>query len=313
MGVGKGRAGEEGPSAWASAEPCAEREGPLRQKRSAPEALHVINVFSRGVLTLRAGGYVLLIPIWCPMKTPLSVVVHPKRVLYILAGVVGVLLVFSLFGQFSRFILEHGRLLGFVEEFNVDLENNIPTYFSGVLLLGAGALCGLVAWTRQQWDRPFGRHWAVLGFLLAYVSVDEVAEIHERTISPLRDLLGADGLLYYAWVVPAMGILLVLAVVYARFFWHLPRRWKGWFTLAAGTYLSGALGVEVLGGLYASQYGVNTFSYALITTVEEGLEMMGTVLFLYALLAFLRADGLALHVTLAGQGERVEQPTDAAS
>lgn len=247
------------------------------------------------------------------MKTPLSVVVHPKRVLYILAGVVGVLLVFSLFGQFSRFILEHGRLLGFVEEFNVDLENNIPTYFSGVLLLGAGALCGLVAWTRQQWDRPFGRHWAVLGFLLAYVSVDEVAEIHERTISPLRDLLGADGLLYYAWVVPAMGILLVLAVVYARFFWHLPRRWKGWFALAAGTYLSGALGVEVLGGLYASQYGVNTFSYALITTVEEGLEMMGTVLFLYALVAFLRADGLALHVTLAGQGERVEQPTDAAS
>ncbi len=238
------------------------------------------------------------------MSSLLPVSVRPAQVLRVLLGAVAVLLVLSVTGQFSRFVLDHGRLLGFVEEFNVDLENNIPTYFSGLLLMAAALLAGFVAWTRRRLGRPFGRYWAGLAVGLAYISVDEVAELHERAISPLRAALGADGLLYYAWVVPAAAILLVLAVVYARFFWHLPRRWKGWFAAAAGAYIGGALGVEMLGGLYASQYGVETFSYALITTVEEGLEMVGVVLFLYAGLMYLRAEGLQFHVRLTGGRDR---------
>ena len=236
------------------------------------------------------------------MPLPLPVSVRPAKVLRILLSVVAVLLVLSLIGQFSRFVLDHGRLFGFVEEFNVDLENNIPTYFSGLLLMAAALLSGLVAWTRRRLGRPFGRYWAGLAVGFAYISVDEVAELHERTISPLRAALEADGLLYYTWVVPAVGILLVLAAVYMRFFWHLPRRWKGWFAAAGATYVGGAVGVELLGGLYASQYDVATFAYALITTVEEGLEMIGIVLFLYAILGLLRTEGMQFHVRLTGGG-----------
>ena len=244
------------------------------------------------------------------MPLPLPVSVRPAKILRILLSVVGALLVLSLFGQFSRFVLDHGRLLGFVEEFNVDLENNIPTYFSALLLMAAALLSGLVAWTRRCLGRPFGRYWVGLAVGFAYISVDEMAELHERTISPLRDGLGADGLLYYSWVVPAAGILLLLGLVYMRFFWHLPRRWKGWFGAAGATYVGGALGVEMLGGLYASQYGVATFAYALITTVEEGLEMIGIALFLYAILAFLRAEGLQFHVHLGGEEEPSPGPDE---
>ena len=89
-----------------------------------------------------------------------------------------------------------------------------------------------------------------------------------------------------------------------RFLWHLPRRWKGWFAAAGAIYVGGAVGVELLGGLYASQYDVATFAYALITTVEEGLEMLGVVLFLYAILGLLQTESMQFHVRLTGGGTR---------
>jgi len=67
---------------------------------------------------------------------------------------------------------------------------------------------------------------------------------------------------------------------------------------AAATYLGGALGVEMLGGRYASLYGTKTLAYSLLVAVEEGLEMAGSVLFIDALLDYLRRDvaGVALRV-----------------
>ena len=122
--------------------------------------------------------------------------------------------------------------------------------------------------------------------LLAYVSVDEVTTIHEWGIDPLRRLLGVGGLLYHAWVIPAAAGLVLVGVMYARFFWHLSARWKKLFLLSALLYVGGALGVESIGGWYVAQHGV-TFTYSMIVSVEEALEMIGTVVFVYALLDYL--------------------------
>jgi hypothetical protein len=58
-------------------------------------------------------------------------------------------------------------------------------------------------------------------------------------------------------------------------------------TRAAAIYLAGAIGVEMLSGLQADLYGEANMGYALITTAEELLEMLGIVVLITALLNYL--------------------------
>ncbi|WP_258003851.1 hypothetical protein [Fischerella thermalis] len=56
----------------------------------------------------------------------------------------------------------------------------------------------------------------------------------------------------------------------------------------AGTiYVAGSSGTEMVGGYYANYYTQTNMIYALITTVEELLEMMGIIVFIYALLSYI--------------------------
>ncbi len=62
-------------------------------------------------------------------------------------------------------------------------------------------------------------------------------------------------------------------------------------TLMVGTaaYLAGALGFEVLGGLWVAENGKLNVGYLMLTTVEENLEMVGAMVVAWALAGHLRA------------------------
>jgi hypothetical protein len=53
-------------------------------------------------------------------------------------------------------------------------------------------------------------------------------------------------------------------------------------------YITGALGVEALGGMYAEVHGRRNLAYGAITTVEETLEMVGMSIAILGLLEYLR-------------------------
>jgi len=46
----------------------------------------------------------------------------------------------------------------------------------------------------------------------------------------------------------------------------------------------------MLGGYHAYLYDTNNFIYEILVTIEEFLEMLGVVVFIYALLAYLKLD-----------------------
>jgi hypothetical protein len=56
--------------------------------------------------------------------------------------------------------------------------------------------------------------------------------------------------------------------------------------LGAALYLGGCLGIEALGGGYDAAHGYDNLPYNLLTTLEEGLEMAGLVVFLSHLLSY---------------------------
>ncbi|MGI9037749.1 MAG: hypothetical protein ACR2GQ_02700 [Gemmatimonadota bacterium] len=171
--------------------------------------------------------------------------------------------------------------------FHLGSETNVPTWFSGSLLL----LCAFLLWLirREALRRGLAgaTHWLWLALIFAYLSLDEIAAIHERTDAPLHQLFDLTGVFHFAWVVLAIPILAVLGVFYIPFLIRLGRPHRTRFAAAAILYVGGALGMEMIGAAENEVHGSVSLVYEVFNTLEETLEMLGTVVFVHALLAYM--------------------------
>ncbi len=172
---------------------------------------------------------------------------------------------------------------------NVDLELNLPTFFSMLLLLFASALLAVVTFIRHEQKAPFVLHWAILSAGFCLMAFDEAFGLHERLIEPMRSLLGEQnlGILFFAWVVPAFFLIAVLALVFVKFGLSLPSKTQFWFAVSAVLFLGGAVGFELLEGVHAEVHGKDNFIYIALATTEESLEMFGVIVFMNALLNYI--------------------------
>lgn len=181
----------------------------------------------------------------------------------------------------------------------VDAERNLPTAFSTLLLLSAAVLLALITILERRRTREGTLHWAVLSAGFALMGVDEAWAFHERLNEPVRALLGGRGQLgiyYYAWVVPAIVLVALLGLLFARFLWRLPAATRTAFVVAAALYLGGAIGIELIEGRYDEVHGDRNLVSGLVATLEEALEMAGVIVFIHALLAYLSQRHGALRV-----------------
>lgn len=170
-------------------------------------------------------------------------------------------------------------LLGQVD---ADGEANLAAWFSSLLLLLVALTSAGIWLTARREGTPWRWHWLGLGLLFGYVSLDEVAQIHELAIPLMAQVVEARGVLTFAWVVLAAPLVLVLAVLFLPFLVKVGHR-TGLLLAVAGTvFVSGALGLELLGGWVFDTVGPVSASYVWVTTVEELLENLGATLALYA-------------------------------
>jgi hypothetical protein len=184
--------------------------------------------------------------------------------------------------------LQEGR------HFDLDAEANLPTWYSAALLAAISLLCVLCGSNAKS--RGEGHRWAWGGLALVFglFSADEVASFHESVMDPLRAVLNTDGVLFYAWVVPAIPLVIGFGLIYLPFLAHLPRKFAALFIASGAIYVSGALGLEMVGGLVASTSGEETVAFAIATTIEEGLEIAGLTLFTITLLHFAKFKRLGV-------------------
>ncbi len=168
--------------------------------------------------------------------------------------------------------------------FDVDQENNLPTWYSAFLLLLASALLWLTARKKKADGDGWSGQWLVLavGFLL--MSLDEVAGVHESINSVIE----------MTWAIPGAFMAGVIGLPFVPFLLDLPRRTALGFALAGAIYLGGAVGIELIGNSLHVQNLRDTLQYNLVTLAEEALEMLGVVFFIQVLLRYLR--GSAGHI-----------------
>jgi hypothetical protein len=167
--------------------------------------------------------------------------------------------------------------------FDVDEEENFPTWYSSFLLLNPAFFAWLCARRRLRDREPWAGHWGVLAGVFLILSFDEVAGLHE-TINSATEL---------SWAVPAGVAVGGFALAFFPFLLRLPRRTALLFVASGVLYVGGAVGVELATDFYAEEKLMDTLAYNLWTPVEEGLEMLGVVLFVFALLDYMGPDGRA--------------------
>jgi len=179
---------------------------------------------------------------------------------------------------------EHFISRQLVKLFWLDREYNIPSWFSSCLLWSCGIALLIIAVFVQPDKGRFSRHWFILGMVFLLISMDEAVAIHEWMIAPVRELLGVSGIFYFAWTIPVMIILVLGGLAYIPFLRSLPRNLSRLFIISAILFVSGAIGMEMLGGAAVSGE-LERSVYQIVMPIEELLEMSGVVLFMHGLIA----------------------------
>lgn len=183
-----------------------------------------------------------------------------------------------------------------IGRFDLNGEGNIPAWFSAMLLFLTGLT--LLCIGRQDGTSWRG-HWMALGTIFILLSLDENASLHERTIKPLRDQLQTSGIFYFAWLIPALIFVAGVLIFCLPFLLKLPRKTAILFVVAGAIYLSGAVGMEMISGVWVEKHDETNLTSAILSAVEETLELAGTILFLYANLDYAARRHGGLRVTLS--------------
>ena len=172
---------------------------------------------------------------------------------------------------------------------HIDREGNLPALIQSMTLLTCGVLLGLVAAAARQTRQVGARRWAILSAIFVYLAIDEGAGIHELSGLLVDRFIEPQGIFRFSWVVVAILALTIFAIAFTRFTFRLPPDTRRRFIIAGLIYVGGAVGIEMLAGLYidATRAWRSPIYYGL-TTLEEALEAAGMTLMLVAVLSHLR-------------------------
>jgi hypothetical protein len=179
----------------------------------------------------------------------------------------------------------------FYRQFHLAEEGNMPTYYSSFLLGAASFLLYIIFKT----DEKKSTRWLLLSLIFLFLSVDELAQLHENFANPLGAKLESyfgrmPSYLAWGWIIPYAIITLVAGLYFLRFVITLPKKTRNLFISSGCLYVFAALILEMLEAHFEIRYGSENLYNKLLYPTEEILEMIGVIIFIYALLDYLRGN-----------------------
>jgi hypothetical protein len=188
--------------------------------------------------------------------------------------------------------------------FGLIYESNIPSWYSALLLFIAAILAALISLSaadgKSKTDSGMSSgiqaiangkfFWGLMAAILAYMSVDEAAVLHEILTVPLREGFQLSGFLFFGWILVGIPLAIIVAIIFIPFLLRLPRFCQISFVLAAFIYLTGAVVVESYSASLFALTEYATLPYHAISTLEELMEMSGVIIVIHALLWYLETQ-----------------------
>ena len=193
---------------------------------------------------------------------------------------------------------EDTKMASLMQRFDLGYEPSIPAYYSAFLML----VCSGLLWVIYQYERkhelPFNRFWLFLSATFFLLSLDEAVMFHEMADGALQKWFNLTGIFYLAWVIPAMAFVAVFFLVSLPFLFQLEARTRNLFLLAGAVFVGGAIGMEMVVAPIVEVEGFSSIKHSFIQTIEEAMEMFGVLIFMYALLRYVRLkmDSVSLDV-----------------
>lgn len=187
--------------------------------------------------------------------------------------------------------------------FDFDSEGNLPTLFSTLLLIFSSTLLLVIAQLHKSRNSRTFLFWISLSIVFLFLAVDEASSIHER----LANMIYTSGIFigswlkrYQYWIIPYCILLIILTIVYLKKLSILPPKTRFFFIAAGVIYLSGVLGFEFIEGYYFPELDAeNNLIKSVLEMIQELLEMTGCIIFIYALLDYLREEQGEIKIRLS--------------
>ena len=222
----------------------------------------------------------------------------PTDLARFLLRIVAVLMAINCVVLVVYFMFDGHSLFGTGDFFDFGVESNIPTFYSAVAILLASIQLALIARARKGMQGGQRGYWIALSLIFLFLALDEATAIHEEIGDYFERYIEATGYLYFMWVVPYGVAVIVIGLAFLKFVFSLPVETRNRFIVAGAIFLMGAVGLEMPGAKIAEIYGTTTISYTVLYTFEELLEMLGIVLFNYALASYFVKEHGTLRLVL---------------
>ncbi len=210
------------------------------------------------------------------MNAQLKFTVDAKWTSIILSMVTLLLVVCHVLAMQANFndSLDLKHRLGFeywqIAIFDLDEEESFGTWFSTAILFFAAILFNYQARLCRAVSDRMRYWWIALGLGFIAMSVDEVVGLHEMINTAFDESL---------WTGLSLGIVILAGLGFIPFLWHYRWRTSGLFLLSGILFVGGSVGMEQYSGT-----DLNSLQYNMLTGLEEGLEMSGVILAIYAVL-----------------------------
>lgn len=173
---------------------------------------------------------------------------------------------------------------------DLGVEGGVPTLYSSAQLMLAALLLGVIAarkagqGDRQRWG------WLLLAIGFAFLSLDELASLHEEWGSLAAGRVERDGFFRFRWIAVALALLPLVFLVFLPLLKSLSAHFRRDFIVAGIVFVGSAVFLEGIGGLVASRGGADSIGYDLLNVVENGGEMVGIALFVAALIRYIASE-----------------------
>lgn len=178
---------------------------------------------------------------------------------------------------------ENSIIYFFAQRFNHDVELSVPTLYNYFLILSNIGLITLVYLSERSMRTSQAPYWLFLAVVMFLMSYDEAARVHERLMDPMRTIVPDTPLLNFPWTPVGIVVALAVATICIPFLRRLPREVAGLMIVAGAVFVFGAVVVETIGGWVAYYYD-RAHQFFILATIEESCEMLGMVVFGYAML-----------------------------
>lgn len=214
----------------------------------------------------------------------------------------------------SMFLLLLGHIAAFIEDyvrhaysrtakniikwFDFNLENNVPTWFSVIILAFSAILLFIIYRHQKKQQNKNAFYWLLLSLIFVFLSIDESVQVHEEVARILRPSVGdsMNGFLYWAWVVPYSVFVILAGLFFLKFVLSLPTATRNLFFTGGAMFISGALLLEFPEGYFYKVYGLDHIYNRILYCIEELFEMGGVVIFINALLRYMRDNKIGISI-----------------